>query len=62
MACSSRRRTWSNKLYGEHLGKDRLAIEVDGPTFDTSREGRRVPVLDAVASRSADGNACSSRP
>ena len=44
----------ANKLYSEHLGKDRLAIEVDSPTFDSSREGRHVPYLDAVASRSAD--------
>ena len=44
-----------NKLYSEHLGKDRLAIAVQSPVFDSSREGRAVPFLDATASRSADG-------
>jgi alpha-N-arabinofuranosidase len=43
------------KLYNDHLGAERLAAEVTGPTFDTSREGRGVPCLDAVASRSRDG-------
>ena len=45
-----------NLLYNEHLGRDRLKTTVEGPTFDTSREGTGVPVLDAVASRSADGS------
>ena len=31
-------------------------MAVEGPTFDTSKEGTAVPVLDAVASRSADGS------
>lgn len=44
-----------NKLYAEHLGKERLAAAVESSTFDSSREGRGVPYLDAVASRSADG-------
>jgi alpha-N-arabinofuranosidase len=44
-----------NKLYAEHLGRDRLATEVSSPVFDSSKEGRQVPYLDAVASRSADG-------
>jgi alpha-N-arabinofuranosidase len=44
-----------NQLYARRLGRDRLAVTVDGPTFDTSHEGRQVPVLDAVATRSADG-------
>ena len=43
------------KLYNDHLGAERVAAEVTGPTFDTSREGRGVPYLDAVASRSRDG-------
>jgi alpha-N-arabinofuranosidase len=43
-------------LYNRHLGQDRLRTTVDGPTFDSSREGARVPVLDAVASRSRDGS------
>ncbi|MGH9941513.1 MAG: alpha-L-arabinofuranosidase C-terminal domain-containing protein [Pyrinomonadaceae bacterium] len=44
-----------NQLYATHLGAERLDTEVTGPTFDTSREGRQIPYLDAVASRSADG-------
>ena len=43
------------RLYNEHLGRDRLAARVTSPTFDSSIEGTRVPVLDVVASRSADG-------
>jgi alpha-L-arabinofuranosidase len=43
------------RLYNEHRGRDRVKTTVEGPTFDTSKEGTRVPVLDAVASRSADG-------
>jgi len=45
-----------NRLYAEHLGRDRLKTTVEGPAFDTSREGTGVGVLDAVASRSADGS------
>lgn len=44
-----------NQLYAEHRGDERLAAEVTSPTFDTSREGRGVPVLDVAASRTADG-------
>ena len=44
-----------NRLYATHLGSERLAAEVNGPLFDASREGRQVPHLDAVASRTADG-------
>jgi alpha-N-arabinofuranosidase len=44
-----------NLLYNQHLGRDRLKATVEGPTFDTSREGSGVPVLDVVASRSKDG-------
>jgi alpha-N-arabinofuranosidase len=43
------------KLYNDHLGADRVAAEVSGPTFDTSREGHGVPYLDVAASRSSDG-------
>jgi alpha-N-arabinofuranosidase len=46
-----------NALYSQHLGRDRLRTTVQGPTFDSSKEGAAVPVLDAVASRSADGAA-----
>jgi alpha-L-arabinofuranosidase len=44
-----------NQLYASRLGASRLEARVEGPTFASSREGRDVPVLDAVASRSADG-------
>ena len=43
------------RLYNEHLGSERLAVRVASPTFDSSREGTHVPVLDLVASRSTDG-------
>jgi alpha-N-arabinofuranosidase len=43
------------RLYNEHLGRDRLAVRATSPTFDSSKEGKQVPVLDVVASRSADG-------
>jgi len=45
-----------NRLYNENLGRDRLKATVEGPTFDTSREGTGVPVLDAVVSRSKGGS------
>jgi alpha-N-arabinofuranosidase len=45
-----------NQLYNTHRGRDRLKVTVEGPTFDTSKEGTSVPVLDVVASRSADGS------
>ena len=44
-----------NQLYSEHRGDERLAATVSGPVFDTSKEGRNVPYLDAVVSRTADG-------
>jgi alpha-N-arabinofuranosidase len=44
-----------NRLYATRLGAERLPSTVDGPTVSTTREGRAVPVVDAVASRSADG-------
>lgn len=44
-----------NRLYAEHLGAERLALSAAGPAFDTSREGKGVPHLDATASRTADG-------
>jgi alpha-L-arabinofuranosidase len=46
-----------NALYAEHAGSHLLATSVDGPTFDTADEGKAVPTLDVVASRSADGRA-----
>ncbi len=44
-----------NRLYAEHRGDERLSTEVASPTFDTSREGKGVPVLDVSAARTADG-------
>lgn len=44
-----------NRMYAEHPGRQRLRTEVQSPTYDSSREGRGIPTLDAVASRSADG-------
>ena len=44
-----------NRLYNEHRGDERLAASASGPLFDTSKEGKGVPHLDAVASRTADG-------
>jgi alpha-N-arabinofuranosidase len=45
-----------NQLYNAHLGRDRLKTQLEGPTFDTSHEGTRVPAIDATASRSAAGS------
>jgi alpha-L-arabinofuranosidase len=44
-----------NQLYATRLGAERLAARVESPTFDSSREGKNVPALDVVVSRSADG-------
>ena len=44
-----------NELYARRLGRERLAVNVRSPTFDTTREGKNVPYLDVVVSRSADG-------
>ena len=43
-----------NELYSRHIGQQRLAARVESPAFDTSREGKGVPYLDVVVSRSAD--------
>jgi alpha-L-arabinofuranosidase len=45
-----------NRMYGSHLGSQRLNTLVESPTFASSREGSRIPALDAVASRSSDGS------
>jgi alpha-N-arabinofuranosidase len=48
--------TWQViRLYNETLGRDRLAARVTTPTFDSSLEGARIPVLDVVVSRAEDG-------
>jgi alpha-L-arabinofuranosidase len=44
-----------NQLYSEHRGDVRLASSVEGPVFQTSREGGNVPYLDATVSRTSDG-------
>ena len=44
-----------NQLYSEHRGDVRLSSTVNSPTFDTSREGTKVPYLDVTVSRTADG-------
>jgi alpha-N-arabinofuranosidase len=44
-----------NQLYSESLGEELLAAEVVCPTFDSTREGKHVPYLDVVASRSGNG-------
>ena len=44
-----------NQLYNENRGDVRLATSVNSPTFDTSREGTKIPYLDVTASRTADG-------
>lgn len=43
-----------NQLYSQHLGSERLTAQVESPAFDTSREGKNVPYLDVVVSRTSD--------
>jgi alpha-L-arabinofuranosidase len=43
-----------NALWASHLGRDRLSSTLQGPTFDSTLEGKSVPTIDAVVSRSAD--------
>jgi alpha-L-arabinofuranosidase len=45
-----------NQLYREHQGAERFTVTVQSPTFDTTREGKSVPYLDAVASRNTNGS------
>jgi alpha-N-arabinofuranosidase len=44
-----------NQLYASHLGRQRLSVRVESPTFDSSREGKGIPYLDAAVSRTSDG-------
>jgi len=44
-----------NLLYASHLGRDRLASTLHGPMFDSTLEGKAVPAIDAVVSRSMNG-------
>jgi alpha-N-arabinofuranosidase len=43
-----------NELYNRRLGTERLGTRVTSPTFDTTKEGKAVPYLDVVVSRSPD--------
>lgn len=44
-----------NQLYNELRGDQRLTAVVNSPSFDTSKEGKNIPYLDVVVSRTADG-------
>ena len=44
----------ANMLYASHLGRERVASTLRGPTFDSTLEGTAIPAIDAVVSRSAD--------
>jgi alpha-N-arabinofuranosidase len=44
-----------NQIYSENQGTELLATQVHGPTFDSTHEGKQVPVLDTSVSRSSDG-------
>jgi alpha-N-arabinofuranosidase len=43
-----------NQLYATYLGTERLAATVKSSVFNSSKEGKDVPVLDASVSRSSD--------
>jgi alpha-L-arabinofuranosidase len=45
---------WAIKLYNDNLGTERLTTQVQSPLFDATKEGKQVPYLDVVATRSAD--------
>jgi alpha-N-arabinofuranosidase len=44
-----------NELYASHLGRERLSSTLEGPAFDSTLEGKEVPAIDAVVTRSMDG-------
>ena len=44
-----------NRLYSSQTGSERLSATVSSPTFDTTKEGKSVPFLDATVSRTPDG-------
>jgi alpha-N-arabinofuranosidase len=46
---------WANVLYATCLGTQRVETTVTSPTYDSTLEGKQIPALDVVASRSADG-------
>jgi Alpha-L-arabinofuranosidase len=43
------------QLYSRTLGTQRLSATAQSPTFETSREGKNIPYLDVVATRTDDG-------
>lgn len=45
-----------NQLYREQQGAARFTVTAQSPTFDTTREGKSVPYLDAVASVNTNGS------
>jgi alpha-L-arabinofuranosidase len=44
-----------NKLYSDNLGTTRLASAVQSSVFSTSLQGKDIPMVDAIATRSTDG-------
>lgn len=44
-----------NKIYAKTAGADLISSEVRSSTFNSSKEGKEIPFLDVVTSRSADG-------
>lgn len=44
-----------NQLYASHLGRERLSSTLEGPAFDSTLEGKAIPTVDAVVTRSPDG-------
>jgi alpha-N-arabinofuranosidase len=44
-----------NELYASHLGRERLSSTLEGPAFDSSLQGKAIPNIDAVVSRSMNG-------
>ncbi len=43
-----------NELYASHLGRERLSSTLVGPAADSTLEGKAIPSIDAVVSRSGD--------
>jgi alpha-L-arabinofuranosidase len=45
-----------NQIYSTGVGSERLATVVESPTFDTSKEGKNIPLLDVSVSRGLDSH------
>jgi alpha-N-arabinofuranosidase len=43
-----------NQIYSASVGTERLATVVESPTFDTSKEGKNIPLLDVSVTRGID--------